>query len=188
MDVLIGVPERNWALVFVLNAGRLEETCKHNANKTLWVELEMSKSDDNILHCIANRFYFWLFTGVRKWQNLLFIRDYTYVTSRGLAAIFKVLRFSYESKKSPLFSHCVMAVNICWKHETTLHRYCLESSLITAVPFLIISMNWCWNVGLFPKCFAWSFHVIIWDIGNSNPNNNNNNSFSFFIFPFIFFT
>lgn len=69
VEVLIGMLERNWKLVFILNAYLLEEKFKYNRSRILQVELDINKSEYIILHCIAERFYFLLFIRVRKWQN-----------------------------------------------------------------------------------------------------------------------
>lgn len=74
VEVLIGMLERNWKLVFILNAYLLEEKFKYNRSRILQVELDINKSEYIILHCIAERFYFLLFIRVRKMTKLLFIR------------------------------------------------------------------------------------------------------------------
>lgn len=124
VEVLIGMLERNWKLVFILNAYLLEEKFKYNRSRILQVELDINKSEYIILHCIAERFYFLLFIRVRKMTKLLFIRAHMLQVEGWLP--FSVLRFFSESEKLLLFLHCVVAVNIYCKHWIMLCSYCLK--------------------------------------------------------------
>lgn len=118
VEDLIGMLARNPKLVFILNACLWAEKFKHNRSRALQVERDRNKWEYNILHCIARRFYFWLFIGVRKWENFYSLEIICCKLKSGCHfQSFEILLWSWEITFF-FFSH-VMAVNL-WEALHTL--------------------------------------------------------------------